>query len=334
MDPIITIDDRPARRPVQCRGREGVSLAARRGARPAARHADPGAVSPGAIARTSSASARPASRRAAWARRRCSWRCAPTARNSRSKRRSRSMRRTDRKLFTVILRDVTERVRAEELLTRSEARLRGILDSAMDAIITVDEKQHIVLFNPAAEAMFGCPRDEAIGAPLDVVHSRALPRRARRPRAQLRRDRHGVAPHGRRARRHRAAPQRRGVPDRRVDLADHASGGRKFYTVILRDVTARDAGGGGAAPVAGGAAGARRGRATTRASRRRAASRASCTTSSARRSTVLQMDVAWCKEKLPAGAARVRAASWTRMAGAARRARSRRRGASPPTCAR
>ena len=67
----------------------------------------------------------------------------------------------------MILRDVTERVRAQAQLARSEARLRGILDSAMDAIITVDERQHIVLFNAAAEAMFGCPRDEAIGAPLD-----------------------------------------------------------------------------------------------------------------------------------------------------------------------
>ena len=41
-----------------------------------------------------------------------------------------------KKRFTVILRDITERVRAESLLERSEARLRGILDSAMDAIIT------------------------------------------------------------------------------------------------------------------------------------------------------------------------------------------------------
>ena len=49
-------------------------------------------------------------------------------------------RRGRPKLFTVILRDVTERLRAEELLARSEARLRGILDSAMDAIITVDEQ--------------------------------------------------------------------------------------------------------------------------------------------------------------------------------------------------
>ncbi|HWP86946.1 MAG TPA: PAS domain S-box protein, partial [Burkholderiales bacterium] len=63
-----------------------------------------------------------------------------------------------RKFFTVILRDVTERSRVEKLSARNESRLRGILDSAMDAIITVDDGEHIVLFNAAAEAVFGCPR--------------------------------------------------------------------------------------------------------------------------------------------------------------------------------
>ncbi len=70
------------------------------------------------------------------------------------------------KLYTVIPRDIGDRVVAEDSLARSEARLRGILDSAMDAIITVDERQHVVLFSAAAEAVFGCPREDAIGAPL------------------------------------------------------------------------------------------------------------------------------------------------------------------------
>ena len=54
-------------------------------------------------------------------------------------------------------------------------RLDAIVDSAMDAIITVDESQHVVYFNHAAEQMFGLRRDQALGAPLD----RFIPQRFR-----------------------------------------------------------------------------------------------------------------------------------------------------------
>ena len=37
----------------------------------------------------------------------------------------------------------------------------------MDAIITVDEDQRVVLFNRAAEVMFGYSTRESIGQPLD-----------------------------------------------------------------------------------------------------------------------------------------------------------------------
>ena len=52
-------------------------------------------------------------------------------------------------------------------LRMSEARLAGIVASAMDAIITVDERQRIVLFNAAAERMFRCPAKDALGQSLD-----------------------------------------------------------------------------------------------------------------------------------------------------------------------
>jgi PAS domain S-box-containing protein len=143
-----------------------------------------------------------------------------------------------RKLFTVILRDVTERSRAEEMLSRNEARLRGILDSAMDAIITVDESEDIVLFNKAAEEVFGRPRSEALGAPL----SQFIPERFRGTHsAHI--ERFGEASVVSR----RMGAQRivTGLRHNGEEFPIDASisyineRGGKFYTVILRDVTER-----------------------------------------------------------------------------------------------
>ena len=79
------------------------------------------------------------------------------------------------KLFTVILRDITRRLQAEEEHARLAARLSGLLDSAMDGILTVDESQRIVLYNRAAERIFGWPSDEVLGEPLE----RLMPERYR-----------------------------------------------------------------------------------------------------------------------------------------------------------
>lgn len=62
---------------------------------------------------------------------------------------------------------LAERERAEQMLHESRQRLAGIVDTAMDAIISVDAEQRIVLFSPAAEAMFRCPAAQALGKPLE-----------------------------------------------------------------------------------------------------------------------------------------------------------------------
>src|SRR5256885_14120943 len=57
----------------------------------------------------------------------------------------------------------------------SETRLRGIVSLAVDAIISTDDAFRIILFNPAAERMFGYPAAEVLGKPLDML----LPEAAR-----------------------------------------------------------------------------------------------------------------------------------------------------------
>ncbi|MFX8258191.1 PAS domain-containing protein, partial [Acinetobacter baumannii] len=64
-----------------------------------------------------------------------------------------------RMLRATVAKDLTD-------LEKSEARLAGIIRSSMEAIISVDDAQRIVLFNPMAETLFGCPAKHAIGRPL------------------------------------------------------------------------------------------------------------------------------------------------------------------------
>jgi PAS domain S-box-containing protein len=66
----------------------------------------------------------------------------------------------------VVTRDITERRRAEEGLVESESKFRSVVESARDGIITGDGKGKIVFANRAAEAIFGCARDELLGKSL------------------------------------------------------------------------------------------------------------------------------------------------------------------------
>ena len=66
-------------------------------------------------------------------------------------------------VFVAIIQDITERLRAEHAVRDNEARLMGLINAAMDGIITIDENQNVVLFNPAAETIFRCSRAEVIG---------------------------------------------------------------------------------------------------------------------------------------------------------------------------
>jgi PAS domain S-box-containing protein len=132
--------------------------------------------------------------------------------------------------------DVTEFRAAERERHESDARLAGIVHSAMDAIVTVDEAQRVVLFNPAAEKMFGRASSDVLGQPLDPL----IPERFRPAHVQ----------HMSRFARSGATSRRMGQLGRvwgvrangeqfpiEASISQMRSGEGALFSVILRDVT-------------------------------------------------------------------------------------------------
>lgn len=74
-----------------------------------------------------------------------------------------------RRYFLEITRDVTEYRHLILKLQRSEKRFKTILDTATDAIISTDENLRIILFNNAAQKIFGYAGNEVIGKNLDTI---------------------------------------------------------------------------------------------------------------------------------------------------------------------
>jgi len=134
--------------------------------------------------------------------------------------------------------ELSERKQTEEALMHSQARVTGIINSAMDAIISIDISQHIVFFNPAAEVMFGCDQAFALGQPIENF----LPERFRASHSQ-----------------HIQHFSDTGVTSRAMgklgtiyglrfngeefpieaSISQTRATGHELYTVILRDVTER-----------------------------------------------------------------------------------------------
>jgi PAS domain S-box-containing protein len=140
--------------------------------------------------------------------------------------------------FAKVIRDITDRVDAASDRQEGQRRMTNIIESAMDAIITVDVDHRIVQFNRAAEVMFLCSATEALGQTL----TRFIPPHAR-------------AAHPGQIRAYAAT----GVTNRAMGRIDNLSAlrgngeefpieasisqaqvdGSPLYTVIVRDITQR-----------------------------------------------------------------------------------------------
>ncbi len=70
---------------------------------------------------------------------------------------------------SILSRDVTAQKLAEDALRRSEALSRAFLESASESIVVTDAEGRIVQVNARTETMFGYPRDELIGRPVELL---------------------------------------------------------------------------------------------------------------------------------------------------------------------
>ena len=131
---------------------------------------------------------------------------------------------------------ILRQVGTERRLARSPRRveLAGIIESAKDAVIVVEADRRVSLFNPAAERMFGCPAPAALGRPLtDFIPNEfvSVDGAGGDPDAgsfthQLRMGSRGVRASG------EEFPLEATVSPGRAS-------GRKFHTVVVRDITER-----------------------------------------------------------------------------------------------
>ena len=117
--------------------------------------------------------------------------------------------------------------------------LAGIIDSAMDGNITIDDHERIIHFNAAAEAMFLCSAAEALGQPIGCFLPEPFDAAHRQPAS------HPGAPKVAR----QAATPLSEIRGRRANgeeffveasTSQFEAGGKQVYAIILRNNTRQD----------------------------------------------------------------------------------------------
>jgi PAS domain S-box-containing protein len=138
----------------------------------------------------------------------------------------------------ILILEVDDRRQTEQQLRESQARQAAIIDSAMDAIITIDADQRILVFNSSAEMVFKCTAKEALGSSLE----RFVPLHLRRR----------LDEHLKTLKRTSTIRRERGsfgdLTGLRADgeefpieasISQIEANGQQLYTLILRDITER-----------------------------------------------------------------------------------------------
>ncbi len=133
--------------------------------------------------------------------------------------------------------DVTDKILAEEALKSSEERHRSVVESARDAIVTIDDDGLISFWNRAAEKMFGYTKDEIVGRPLKQIIPTRFQESAKDGIEGLKTIK--TSPHSGQHRPVSATHKDGHEFSVEISVEGWKQGRRQFYTSIIRDVTER-----------------------------------------------------------------------------------------------
>jgi two-component system cell cycle sensor histidine kinase/response regulator CckA len=132
-------------------------------------------------------------------------------------------------------RDVTERKQAEEALRESEERSRAIVDSSLDAILTIDDAGTIQSVNPMVGQVFGYAPHELLGQNVSVL----IPAKERAPHAEhlARYVRTGVKRILGQVREVEAVRKDGSLLPIEIQISEFRVLGRRFFSGTMRDLT-------------------------------------------------------------------------------------------------
>jgi len=137
-----------------------------------------------------------------------------------------------------IVGEALARARAEQALRKSEIRLRQLIASTLDAVITVDRDGNVIEWNPQAEATFGISARDVIGRPIPPA---IIPERMHAPMLRvLDRYRRG-GQSGFERRRMESSARRAGGEHFPIEITIDpiGSGADQTFTAFIRDISER-----------------------------------------------------------------------------------------------
>ena len=79
------------------------------------------------------------------------------------------METADGRVVISVIRDISDRKKAQEAVLRSEAQFRALFEFSPDAIVASDHEGRITEINARVESMFGYQRGELLGQSIDIL---------------------------------------------------------------------------------------------------------------------------------------------------------------------